>query len=168
MIEIEKEVNTKHHKFFINHIENRFCLTSWFPNMSCAHVHIITQSYLMYNNPLFIHLRSCSDYVHMLQEPNSHVATVAPNIASALVIDMYLPPYYCGLNNIVHASTAFMHILLSADQLIVKSRYIMYQSNLSIIFIFPCNHYGSNHSLILLRHLTYIHNTQENTTRSGE
>ena len=113
-------------------------------------------------------MHSCSDYVHMLQEFNSHVATVAPNIASALVIDIYLPPYYCGLTIIVHASTAFMHVLLSADQLIVKSRYIMYQSNLSIIFIFPCNHYGSKHSLVLIWHLTHIHNTQENTTRNGE
>ena len=79
-----------------------------------------------------------------------------------------LPPYYCGLNNIVHISTAFMHILLSADQLIVKSRYIMYQSNLSIIFILICNHFGSNHSLVLIWHLTYIQNTQDNSTCNGE
>ena len=98
----------------------------------------------------------------------THIATAAPNIASALVIDIYLPPYYCGLNNIVHISTAFMHILLSADQLIVKSRYIMYQSNLSIIFIFPCNHYGSQHSLVLMWHITYIQNTQDDATCNGE
>ena len=95
-----KEVNTKHHKFFINHVENRFCLTSWLPNMSCAHVHIITQSYLMHNDLLFIQC-SCSDYVHMLQEFNSHIITVAPTIAPVLV-DWYMPPYYCGLKNILH------------------------------------------------------------------
>ena len=104
----------------------------------------------------------CKNSIHI------YIATAAPNIASALVIDMYLPPYYCGLTIIVHASTAFTHVLLSADQLIAKSRYIMYQSNLSIIFIFPCNHYGSNHSLVLIWHLTYIQNTQDDSTRNGE
>ena len=79
-----------------------------------------------------------------------------------------LPPYYCGLNNIVHISTAFMHILLSADQLIAISRYIMYQSNLSIVFTLLRNHCGSNHSLVLIWRLTYIQNTQDNSTRSGE
>ena len=62
----------------------------------------------MYNNPLFIHLYSCSDYVHILQEFNSHIAAVAPNIASALVIDMYatllLWSYnYCSHFHCIHA-----------------------------------------------------------------
>ena len=120
----------------------------------------------MYNNPLFIHLLHavtmsicCKNSIHTYN-CCSYYCTV--------FVYWYLPPYYCGLNNIVHISTVFMRILLSADQLIVKSRYIMYQSNLSIIFIFPCNHYGSMHSLILLRRSTYIHNTQDNTTCNGE
>ena len=137
--------------------------------MSCAHVHITSQSYLMYDNPSLIHLlHAATTSMRCKNSIHTYIATAAPNIASALVIDMYLPPYYCGLTIIVHISTAFMHILLSADQLIVKSRYITYQSNLSIIFIFPCNHYGSQHSLVLMWHLTYIQNTQDNATCSGE